>query len=134
MTFICSFSVFLLCFLLYHMSPRDSVMPCARISVPHLLGSFSHSTTFYSIFPAYAFFHWGVFPIPTLFTQPACFSKASDWGTFPFPLLSTQPTCFSKASGWGVFPIPPLSTQSSLHMHSSIGEFCAISHFLPNPH
>ena len=30
-------SVFIICFLLYHMSPRDSVMTCARISVPHLL-------------------------------------------------------------------------------------------------
>lgn len=56
------------------------------------------------------------------------------WRVFPFSLLSPQPACFSKASGWGVFPIPPLSTQSSLHMHFPIREFCAISHFLPNPH
>ena len=85
-------SVFLLCFLLYHMSPRDSVMTCARISMPHLLGSFSYSTTFYPtylllksfrlgsfpysttfypIFPAYAFFHWGVLRHFTFSPQPA---------------------------------------------------------------
>ena len=39
-------SVFIICFLLYHMSPRDSVMTCARISVPHLLEHFSLFLTF----------------------------------------------------------------------------------------
>ena len=89
-------------------------LPCTGSCICILpLGCFSLSDTFY----------------------PTCLLPISfHWGVFPFPLLSTQPACFPKASGWGTFPIPPLSTQSSLHMHSSIGEFCAISHFLPNPH
>ena len=65
-------SVLLLCFLLYHMSPRDSMMTCARISVPHLLGSFS---------------------FPLLLLQLALSLPIRNWSNF-LCFLSFAPTCF----------------------------------------
>ena len=67
--------VFLLCFLLYHMSPRDSVMTCAHISVPHLLGSSPLSTTFSLSCLLPISFRLGSFSLSATFAPTRSFSS-----------------------------------------------------------
>ena len=107
-------SVFLLCFLLYHMSPHDSVMTCARISKPHLLGSFSISATFYPPCLLLKSFQLGSFPLSATFYPTYLLPISFRLGSFS---LSTTfyPTFPAYAFfHWGVFPIPTLSTQLTL--------------------
>ena len=94
-------SVFLLCFLLYHMSPRDSVMTCARISMPHLLGSFPHSATFaptcfFSSCPQLE-----QLPLFSLFCPNSLFLFLSTIGAFSnFPPYLPQPTLIDCKLLW----------------------------------
>ena len=102
-------------FPLYHMSPRDSVITYARISVTHILGSFPHSATFYPTYLLPKSFRLGNFSpfhhfLPnslflflsairatssffSLLPQLAFSLPVHNWSIFPF-FLSFAPTCF----------------------------------------
>ena len=107
-------SVFLLCFLLYHMSPRDSVMTCTRISVPHILGSFSHSTTFYPTCLLLKSFRLGSFPHSTTFSPTCLLLKSFRLGNFSYSttFYSTFPAY--SFFHWGVLRHFTFSPQPTL--------------------
>ncbi len=129
-------SVFIICFLLYHMSPRDSVMTCARISVPHLLEHFSLFLTFppsrsfsscprleqlplFSLFCSNSLFLFlstigAASPFFSLLLQLAFSLPVRNWSSFLF-FLSFAPTrFFTSCPQLEYFPLFPHFCPNSL--------------------
>ena len=149
-------SVLLLCFLLYHMSPRDSVMTCTRISVPHLLGSFPLSATFtptcffsscaqlehlslFSLFcPNLLFLFLSTIGASSSFSsllpQLALPPLICNWSSFLF-FLSFAPTrSFSSYPRLEQLPLFSLFCPNSLFLFlSTIGAFSNFPPYLPQP-
>ena len=136
-------SVFIICFLLYHMSPRDSVMTCARISVPHLLEHFSLSLTFppsrsFSSCPRLE-----QLPLFSLFCSNSLFLFLSAIGAAsPFFSLLPQLASLPPVRNWSITlffltftPSRSFSSCPQLEHHPLFSYFYPnFPLYLPNPH
>ena len=129
-------SVLLLCFLLYHMSPRDSVMTCARISVPHLLGSFPLSATFTPTCFFTSCAQLEHLPLFSLFCPNLLFLFLSTIGaSSSFFSLLLQLVLSLPIHDWSIFLcFLTFAPTRSFSSYPRLEHFPIFLHIYPNPH